>query len=93
MQSIGLPTYCLVVTMTENVNRITEEMHLGQYLLLVGRGKCHKGELQLENLSFSNGRINEGVDLDPWPCQIKILMRLFGMYCIYKSPSWINPLK
>ena len=28
MQSIGLPTYCLVVTMTENVNRITEEMHL-----------------------------------------------------------------
>ena len=28
MQSIGFPTYCLVVTITENVNRITDEMHL-----------------------------------------------------------------
>ena len=25
---MGLPTYCLVVTMTEKVSRITEEMHL-----------------------------------------------------------------
>ena len=33
MQSIGLPTYCLVVTMTENVNRMTEEIHLLKYLL------------------------------------------------------------
>ena len=28
MQSIGLPTYCLVVTITENVSRITDDMHL-----------------------------------------------------------------
>ena len=25
---MGLPTYCLVVTITEKVKRITEEMHL-----------------------------------------------------------------
>ena len=28
MQSMGLPTYCRVVTITEKVSRITNEMHL-----------------------------------------------------------------
>ena len=27
MQSMGFPTYCLVVTITEKVRRMTEEMH------------------------------------------------------------------
>ena len=31
MQSMGFPTYCLVVTITENVSRITDDMHLHKW--------------------------------------------------------------
>ena len=53
MQSIGLPTYCLVVTITENVSRITDDMHLKTVRICQHRFKlwiiyCYQWSLNTE---------------------------------------------
>ena len=66
IQSIGLPTYCRVVTMTENVSRITDEMHLKYF---------YRYNKYFSNRLYYQWSLNTELSMWMW----ETLMRVFNL--------------